>query len=86
MASIEEISNGIQGVIDKLDEARTAANAVASDTDEAINQAMGMSADALAAALNQVKDTIDKGTNQISAAIDIFNQATTQAQAARQGT
>jgi hypothetical protein len=86
VASIEEIVNGLRGVVDKLDEARNAANAVASDTDDAINQATGLSATSLVDALTQVKDTIDKGTNQISAAIDIFNEAATTAQAAREGT
>jgi hypothetical protein len=86
VASIEAIISGLQGVTDKLDEARNATNAVTSDTDDAINQATELGAVHLANTLSQVKDAIDKGTNQISAAIGIFSEAIMQARAAIDGT
>jgi hypothetical protein len=86
VASIEEIISGVQVVIDKLDEAATAANAASSDCDDVISQAMGMSAASLAGALQVVKDTIEASVSQVTAASDTFKEAITQAQGAIDGT
>lgn len=86
MASIEEIITSVQSVIDKLDEAASAAHGASSECGDAISQAMGLSATGLAGALQVVKDTIENGASQATASIDTFKDAITQAQAARDGT
>jgi ABC-type transporter Mla subunit MlaD len=86
VASIEEIIGSVQSVIDKLDDAATATQGAVSNCDDAISQAMGLSATSLVGALQAVKATIESGASQVAVAGETFKEAIAQAQAAQDGT
>jgi hypothetical protein len=83
VASIDEITSSLQAVVDKAEETTTGAQGAISETDELIAQALAMNAVGLAADLQQVKATIENGLAQVTAAIETFDEAITQANAAR---
>jgi hypothetical protein len=83
VASIDELTSSLQAVVEKAEETTAGAQGAISETDELIAQALAINAEGLAADLQQVKATIENGQAQVTAAIETFGEAITQANAAR---
>jgi uncharacterized protein YoxC len=86
MSAIDEVIAALQGVIDELNDTSNAANAAASKTDEAVNQAVALGATATVAGLTTVKESIEKLSQQVHGTIDIANDTISQVRAVAENT
>lgn len=86
MSAIEEVITALQDVVDKLDDAKSASGSAGGEVDDAIGQATAVGIAPTIAALNTVKDSIDKLGQQISATIDTANETINHAKAVANGT
>jgi len=86
MSAIDEVIAALQGVIDELNDASSAANAASAKTDEAVNQAVALGTTGTVAGLSGVKESIEKLAQQVHGTIDAAHDIINQAQAVADGT
>jgi hypothetical protein len=79
-------SSALSQVTDKLDEAGTAAQTAETETDEALEQAVGPGANAAIEGLSAVKDHIEKLTGLLASAGEGADEALTTARSVADST
>jgi hypothetical protein len=79
MSAIDDVITALSEVGEKLGDAQTSAGAAASETDEALAQAVGLGAQAAIEGLSAVKEQVEKLVELLSAAREGADEALTTA-------
>lgn len=85
-SAIDEVIAALHAVIAELDDADRAATGAAGKTSEAVTRATVLGAPAATAGLTAVRESIEKLTQQVQAAIEVANDIVAQATAVADGT